>query len=704
MPSPSDRSKESSTGTLKRGLTRVIRGQVNFGSATREAFRRGRAAVRSRRERAMLAELTAKPAQLRSEFQSLSSAALLDHFRNRTSPSFLPGFEEIQVTASTQRDLFPLETDELIKAAEKITKEHRWSLLGFGDKSFGRPINWLRDPLLGSDWPADYHADIPLWHNDGSDIRVLWELNRLGHFIVLGSAYAVTSDEQFAREFFDQVESWQAQNPLGLGPNWSCAMEVSLRAINLLAAFSLFRNSPELNEERLLQLLTMFEQHGAHTRRNLEFTHLATSNHYLSDVAGLLWLGIMLPELEAGQEWRDWALRELLREMDKQILPDGADYEGSTGYHRFVLELFLYSFVLCRANGIDIEERYWNKLQLMLDFLSSYLRPDGRAPLIGDSDGGQFLPLVNREANDHAYLLDVGTSLFGDGKLVSPLTKSAEEVSWILGRQAVEDRINAALPGASSSRVFHDAGTCVICQDNLYSLLNASGTRSGRPGSHQHNDKLSIEISAYGRAFIVDPGSYVYTADLDERHRFRSTAYHSTVQIDDAEQMTIAADAPFVNGGDASARILSWTQTSETEIAIAEHTGYSRLPNPVVHRRSVTFDKVKRCWLIDDDILGSGEHKIATRFHFDTGLEVTVAGNSVVARDENSGVRMVVRALDLEAGPILEAQFTSRHYGSKLPSITACWTTVASAPCVFRWAIVPLAPDQDIDQVQVPDV
>ncbi len=154
-------------------------------------------------------------------------------------------------------------------------------------RTFGHPIDWHRDPLSGRIWPRDYHADIPLWHNDGSDIRVLWELNRLGHLITLGRAYALTKEEEFAAEFFVQVESWREQNPVGRGANWSCAMEVALRAMNLLAAFSLVRHSSQLNEERLLMLLTMFDQHGAHIRRNLEFSQVATSNHYLSDIAGL---------------------------------------------------------------------------------------------------------------------------------------------------------------------------------------------------------------------------------------------------------------------------------------------------------------------------------------------------------------------------------------------------------------------------------
>ncbi|MFX9684501.1 heparinase II/III family protein, partial [Acinetobacter baumannii] len=84
----------------------------------------------------------------------------------------------------------------------------------------------------------------------------------------------------------------------------------------------------------LKMMLALFDEHGAHIRRNLEFSYLATSNHYHADLVGLLWLGLLLPELSAARDWRDLALRELRAELDKQILDDGADDESSTGYHR----------------------------------------------------------------------------------------------------------------------------------------------------------------------------------------------------------------------------------------------------------------------------------------------------------------------------------------------------------------------------------
>jgi hypothetical protein len=644
----------------------------------------------------MLDELAAQPARLRPEYQRLSSSDLLTHFRKRSTPAFFLGFETSAFTASRQLNLFPEETERLIESAWLITNEHRWPLLGFGEKEFGDHINWHRDPLSERIWPLDYHADIPLWHNDGSDIRVLWELNRLGHLISLGRAYALTREEVFAAEFFAQVESWRQHNPVARGANWSCAMEVALRAMNLLAAFYLFRDSRNLSEERLLMLLTMFDQHGAHIRRNLEFSHVATSNHYLSDVVSLLWLGIMLPELSAAKEWRTWALAELLREMDKQILPDGADYEASTGYHCFVLELFLHTFILCRANEIPIADKYWRKLHRMAVYLRAILRPDGMTPLIGDTDGGEVLSIVSRTANDRAHLLALSAVVFMDAQFKLARLAVPQELLWLLGEygfQAYEQ-----LPSSherTSSQAFPDAGTYVLRHDDQFLLFNGNGAQVDRPASHRHNDALSIEISACGRAFIVDPGTYVYTANLHERHLFRSTAYHSTVEVDRVEQNRTDENLPFVIGNEAQPRVLEWERGPELESLAAEHYGYRRLPQPVTHRRRVVFNKRKRYWFISDELTGEGEHDLFFRFHFAPGLETSVRSDGMVeVFDKTNSARLLIHAGELNVSsaspPELETRFSTQNYGEKEPSVSACWFVRAALPFAMNFVMVPI--------------
>ena len=630
-----------------------------------------------------LADVANRPARLHDRFAEMNSAELLSHFRLRTNPRFFPGFSDAS-TGQVFQQQFGDASRDLIDGANRICDYHSWPLLGFGEKSFGDQIEWCRDPISGFVHTLTYHRDVQLIRDDGSDARVLWELNRLGHLITLGQAYSITHDEKFTKEFLSQVRSWSEQNPYGLGPNWHCAMEVALRAMNLLVTLELFRTSPQITEQTFTQLLALMDQHGTYIRNNLEFSYIATSNHYFSDVTGLLWLGIMLPELRDASEWRQFGFREMLREMDKQVLPDGADFESSTGYHRFALELFLYSFILCQQNDVDVEPRYWTKLRAMLDYVRCYLRPDGLAPLIGDTDSGQVFPVWQRRSDEHAHVLAIGAVFFKDANLVTPNLKVAPELHWFLGDAGVNNFRNLS-GNEVDSKSFPHAGTYVMRKGDRYLCFNASGAGINGRGSHGHNDSLSFEVYAAGVPFIVDPGTHVYTADLHQRHLFRSTAYHSTVKIDGEEQNTTLESMPFVIGDEAHPRVLEWKTGDMEDKVVAEHSGYARLQAPVVHRRTIVFDKVEGSWLIEDEFLGEGEHDYEVRFHFAPELDVKLLESAVTAT--NGMAALTVSALD-PGELFLEVQSTSRDYGEKRDSITACWR-VSGRPGKLRWLLRP---------------
>ena len=595
-------------------IKRALRGEIKLTTAAREVLRRTSTSIRNWKERSALDN--PQPLSLERPFSRMSDTDLLNHFQNKKPIRLFFGFD-------------PCPSDLRVEL----------------------PRDWRRDPRSGYLWPLDYHRDIKLQRSDGSDIRLVWELNRLGHLLRLNDA----------DEFLNQLRSWHEQNPYGRGPNWTCAMEVALRAINVLAAFERFRTSPQINAGALLFVLCLLQQHGRYIERHLEVSYLGNSNHFLSDLAGLLWIGVMLPELHESESWRDYAFTKLLEEMDKQVLADGADYEASTGYHRFVTELFLYSFIICREHKIAIEQKYWRKLHQMLRYMRAYLRPDGFAPLIGDTDGGQVLPLEPRRADDHAYVLDVGAEILNDPDLKFP---------------------------DESSRGFREAGLYVMRKDDCYLCFNASGAGLNGRGSHGHNDALSIEVSARGRAFIVDPGTYVYTGDLPMRHAFRSTAYHSTVRIDREEQNTTDPKAPFVIGNEAQPRVLEWQSGEDYDKVVAEHDGYRRLPASVTHRRTVTFNKQECSWLIEDEFVGDGEHEFETWFHFSDGLQLKVEETQIKATDEKQGIGLVVQALSIDQAPMLVDQHVSRAYGELIDSVSACWR-VSGRSQKLSWKIYP---------------
>jgi len=294
------------------------------------------------------------------------------------------------------------------------------------------------------------------------------------------------------------------------------------------------------------------------------------------------------------------------------------------------------------------------------------------------------LPLCRRRADEHAHVLAIGATLFEDTRLKTPGMNCPEELIWVLGEQGVEKFLSLAEGAPQISESFASAGTYVMRNDDLYLCFNASDAGLNGRGSHGHNDALSIEISAGGRPFIVDPGTYVYTADLAQRHLFRSNAYHSTVRVDGEEQSTTLEAVPFVIGNEAKPRVLEWETNSEFDRVVAEHYGYQRLPFPVVHRRAIVFTKSERQWLIEDEFVGDGKHEYEVRFHFAPGLTVELGGSSVSVNDGQ--IVLLVSALDVDEKPSLEAQATSRDYGKKTDSISACWR-VSGRPGKLRWQV-----------------
>jgi len=319
-----------------------------------------------------------------------------------------------------------------------------------------------------------------------------------------------------------------------------------------------------------------------------------------------------------------------------------------------------------------------------------------------------LLPIVRRTGDDHAYVLALGAAVFQEARFkivgthasgmqhAGGMRTEPQELLWILGERGVRDYVGFPDAEPAQSQAFPDAGAYVLRDHDLYLLFNASGNGVNGRGSHGHNDALSIEVSACGTAFIVDPGTYVYTADLKERHLFRSTAYHSTVQVDEAEQNTTEARIPFVLGDEAHPRVLESVSDEDRDVAIAEHRGYMRLAEPVTHLRTIKFHKPQRYWLIQDELTGVGAHIFSFRFHLAPGLETKVRADGIVeVCDKMDGARLLIVASELETEPVLESRFSSRDYGAKESSASACWTVRCPVPVTVRFVLVPIRAGED---------
>ncbi len=214
-----------------------------------------------------------------------------------------------------------------------------------------------------------------------ADIKLPWELARCQHWPLLGQACRLTGDDRFAAEIARELRDFMEANPVGTAVNWTCTMDVALRAANWALALELIRSCPMPAGFWHTAYDALFE-HGVFIERHLENTYEVTSNHFLSNVVGLFYVAAVFHDLPRGRMWDRQCRAWLAQEMDVQVLSDGADYESSVPYHRLVAELLLGAARVADCAGTPLPAAWLVRLRSMVDFLVAVLRPDGLMPQI----------------------------------------------------------------------------------------------------------------------------------------------------------------------------------------------------------------------------------------------------------------------------------------------------------------------------------
>jgi hypothetical protein len=566
----------------------------------------------------------------------------------------------------------------VIDDADTICR-HEFNLLGSGIGCWGHPIDWHADPVSGYRWPKKYYFGLTSASKSskGSDVKLPWELSRMQHLPTLGKAYRLTKDERYAREIVEQLSHWLIDNPCPYGVNWTCAMDVAIRIMNITWAYLLIEDDSAVTHDFRTRLATSIMQHGQFVLFNLEHSiqrdgSITNGNHYLTDIVGLLHLGLICPAYPMAETWKRVGLKALVEEMDRQVCADGGDFESSLPYHRLVLELFAAGALLCRSNGVSLPQRFWDKLEKMFEVVLFVTRPDGKVPQVGDADDGRLYILGDYgswDRTDYRYVLSIGAVLFHRGDMKAHAGRFSEEAFWLLGPSSLA--AFAALKAEEEdigSRQFRESGLYVMRAGNQYLLACCGAVGTAGVGNHKHNDIMSFELFAGDKAFIVDPGTYVYTRYPDWRNLFRSTQYHNTVVVDGQEQNRFEASNVFKMAADSAVIIHEWVSTPEKDWLDAEHTGYTRLAQPVRHRRTFLFKKWEGTWTITDLLTSESMRTVDWYVHLDHGIELMPVDEGMF-RTQSKGTNLVLAVDgDLHLTYSIVDGWVSRRYGHKLPA------------------------------------
>jgi uncharacterized heparinase superfamily protein len=205
-------------------------------------------------------------------------------------------------------------------------------------------------------------------------------------------------------------------------------------------------------------------------------------------------------------------------------------------------------------------------------------------------------------------------------------------------------------------------------------------------GGHGHNDILGFELFLNGFNVLTDCGAYLYTASREWRNRFRSTAFHSTVQVDDHElNRFISPDALWTLRYDAVPAGAELRRGERADVFSGGHTGYLRLDAPVSHTREFYLSKEAPRLLVRDRLGTDAPHRFTWRFHLDPAVTASAHGADLRL---TAGGRDVWLLPDRTASGFalsLEDGWVSPSYGVKVPTTVITWTVTSGDPIIASY-------------------
>ena len=611
--------------------------------------------------------------------------------------TFFFSVQEVPSRVALLRSHLPQEAEAIVREADEICR-HEFTLLGYENLDYGDEIEWQCDASQGIRAPGKPWFKISfLDFSVVGDHKVTWELNRHQHLVTLAKAWALTRDDKYSSEAARQWYAWKRANRFPMGINWASSLEVAIRSLSWLWMRFLLDDCAEVTAEFEGDLLHALALNGTHIEGNLS-TYFSPNTHLLGEAAALFFIGTLCPQIPRAQRWKVEGWRILLQEAERQVWSDGVYFEQSLYYHVYALDFLLHARLLALCNGVEIPPRFDATLGRMLSVLRAVSQggpPEG----FGDDDGGR---VFNARRNRSEHLTDplaVGAIQLGRDDLI-PAAGLTEESVWLFGEKAVPAFSKRASEGPLKSAAFHEGGIYVMASSEQRSqrmVIDAGPMGAGRAG-HGHADALSVTVALGGRRWLIDPGTYCYVSPDDGRNRFRATHAHNTMTVDGLDQAVL--EKSFAWSSLPNVCVERWLMGDSFSLFRAYHDGYSRLNDPVLHRRLV-FHLYGGFWLVHDLAEGSGRHTLETSWHFAPDVEVQSADGSFMASpasrqadSDGCGLALIPEQNTAWTGKVTTGE-VSPAYGKKESAPVVRMSADALLPAGFATLIVPLLDRSD---------
>lgn len=268
-------------------------------------------------------------------------------------------------------------------------------------------------------------------------------------------------------------------------------------------------------------------------------THLL-GNHLWANAKALVFAGAFFSGPEA-DVWRRRGVHLVMRELAEQVLDDGGHVERSPMYHAIVLEdvidLLHLADVMPDAVSAVCRARLQAVVPRMLRWLRVMTHPDGDIAFFNDAAMG-----------------------------IAPTVGDLAHAARVCGLAC--DQADAPLAPVEWLRA---SGYVRLSNETAVMIADVAPVGPDYQPGHAHADTLSFELSVGGRRMVVNGGTSTYDPG-PERQRQRSTAAHSTVEINGLNSSDVWA--AFRVGRRARPSEVSARLEASVPTAAAAHDGY----------------------------------------------------------------------------------------------------------------------------------
>ena len=347
---------------------------------------------------------------------------------------------------------------------------------------------------------------------------------------------------------------------------------ISLRGINWIK----FLVEKQIQDEEINIFLYRNYQRLAD---NLEYHLLA--NHLLENGFSLLFGAYYFED----DRFYYKARKILVRELEEQVLKDGAHYELSPMYHQIIFHRVLDCLNLVKNNAWKKKELLsflQKKAELLLGWLDEISFNGGEIPKLNDSSNG-----------------------------IAPTTEELKEYAGSLGIEKKKIQLK-------------DSGYRKFSFEDFEVVMDAGQIVPVYQPGHSHADSLQFVLNYKSKPIVVDTG--ISTYEKNERRQLeRSTASHNTVTINDKNSSEVW-------GGFRVARRAKvfLIQDSPSEVE-ASHDGYKNLG--VIHRRK--FSLGKNIFKIKDTLEANPSgYEAKGHLHFHPDVQIELSGKTLYINKE----------------------------------------------------------------------